>query len=203
MKWRQIKRAFAMFRAGRFGDAAVLKADAMEMRAAPALEAELADVRGYLPRIDLERLRRLPAGSFGRAYVEFLDQRGLQPLTISPELAEEVARNVYAVRYAATHDMFHTLLGFDTTLAGEAGVYAFSAEQGYVRRGHAILALAQVVYTLRQPWQFRRIRAAVRRGRELGARARLLLAFRFEEHWERPLAELQAELGLPPTGAMA
>lgn len=196
MKWGQLRRSIAMFRAGRYGDAAVLKADALGLQAAPAIEARLAPVRGYVPAIDLDALRRLPAGSFGRAYAEFLDERGLSPLIISPELAAEVARNVFAVRYAATHDMFHTLLGFDTSLAGEAGVYAFAAEQGYLRRGDAIVALAQVVYTLRRPWQFRRIRAAVRRGRELGRRARMLLAVRLEEHWERPLADLRAELGL-------
>jgi ubiquinone biosynthesis protein COQ4 len=196
MNWQQIRRSIAMFRAGRYGDAAVLKADALGARATPEIEAQLAPVRGWFPTIDLVALRRLPTGSFGRAYVEFLDARDLVPLIISPELGAEVARNPFAVRYAATHDMFHTVLGFDTSLPGEAGVYAFAAAQKYLRRGDWLVAFAQVVYTLWRPWQWRRIRAAVQRGRALGLRARMLLGFRFEEHWERPLEDLRAELGI-------
>ena len=43
----------------------------------------------------------------------------------------------------------------------------------------------------------------MRRGRALGRQARMLLAFRFEEHWQRPLTELRAELGIDPAGAGA
>jgi ubiquinone biosynthesis protein Coq4 len=201
--WRQIRRAIAMMRAGRYGDAAVLKADAAGTRALPEIEAQLGPVRGYLPAIDLEYLRTLPADSFGRAYAEFLDHNGISPLVISPELAEEVRRNTFAVRYVATHDMFHTVLGFDTSLPGEAGVYAFAAEQRYSSLSQVMLHSARVVYTLRKPWQWRQIRAAIHRGRALARQARMLLAFRFEEHWERPLAELRELLGIDAGGAAA
>src|SRR5688572_17296834 len=97
--WRQMRRAIAMMRAGRYGDAAVLKADAAGTRALPEIEAQLGPVRGYTPTIDIDYLRKLPAGSFGRAYAEFLDVNGISPLVISPELAEEVKRNTFAVRY--------------------------------------------------------------------------------------------------------
>lgn len=201
--WRQLRRSMAMMRAGRFGDAAVLKADALGTRATPAIEAQLGPVRGYLPGVDVAALRGLPVGSFGRAYVDFLDANKISPLEISDELADEVRRNTFAVRYVATHDMFHTILGFDASLAGEAAVYAFAAEQRYLVRGDWIVWFAQLVYTLWRPWQWRRIRAAVRRGRALGRQARLLLAVRFEEHWARPLGELRAELGIDPAGAGA
>jgi len=201
--WKQMRRATAMMRAGRFGDAAVLKADALGTRATPEIEAQLAPVRGYMPVVDVAALRALPTGSFGRAYIDFLDANKISPLVISAELAEEVRRNTFAVRYVATHDMFHAILGFDTSLAGEAAVYAFAAEQRYLRRGDLLVWFAQVVYTLWRPWQWRRIRAAVRRGRALGRQARMLLAFRFEEHWQRPLTELRAELGIDPAGAGA
>ena len=201
--WKQLRRAMVMMRAGRIGDAAVLKADGLGTRATPEVEAQLGPVRGYLPAIDLDALRRLPVGSFGRAYAEFLDARGLRPLAVSPELADAVARNTFAVRYVATHDMFHPVLGFDTSHAGEAGVYAFAAQQGYLRRGDWLVSFARVVYTLWRPWQARQIRAAIVRGRELGRRARLLLGFRFEERWQQPLDELRAELAIDPGLAAA
>lgn len=178
------------------GDAAILKADAVGARAAPEVEAKLEAVRGYLPSIDVEALRRLPPGTFGHEYAVYLERNQLMPFTVSPDLGEEVRRNVFAVRYAVTHDIFHLLLGFDTTLAGEIGVLAFAAAQGYSRSLRVGLWLARLLYPLMAPRQTRQIRENRRRGWELGARAGFLLGFRFEEAWGRPLAELKAELGL-------
>ena len=161
--WRQMRRAIAMMRAGRYGDAAVLKADVTGTRALPEIEAQLGPVRGYMPAIDVHYLRSLPAGSFGRAHVDFLDHNGISPLVISPELAEEVRRNTFAVRYVATHDMFHTVLGFDTSLPGEAGVYAFAAAQRYSSKSELLVSSARIIYTLRKPWRWRQIRDAIER----------------------------------------
>mgnify|MGYP007034009334 CR=1 FL=1 len=55
--WKQMRRATAMLRAGRFGDAAVLKADALGTRATPEIEAQLAPVRGYMPAVDVAALK--------------------------------------------------------------------------------------------------------------------------------------------------
>jgi ubiquinone biosynthesis protein Coq4 len=53
-----------------------------------------------------------------------------------------------------------------------------------------------VLYPVLAPWQLKEIFANVRKGQELGKKAKFLLGVRFEEYWERPLSEVRAELGL-------
>lgn len=178
------------------GDGAVLKAEALGARVSPKLAEALAPVRGYLPPIDLDRLRSLPEGTLGRAYAVYMEQNQLAPFQVSSAYRPYAERNVFAVRYAVTHDIFHLLLGFDTTLPGEIGVLAFAAAQGYSRSLWIGLYAALILYSLRVPWQIRRIVGNVRRGLTAGRRARCLLGRRFEEDWERELPDLRAELQL-------
>jgi ubiquinone biosynthesis protein Coq4 len=102
-----------------------------------------------------------------------------------------------AARYAVTHDMFHVLMGFDTSLAGEIGVLAFAAAQGYTRVQRWIgLPLAALLYPLFSPRSTPAIFRALRRGWRMGKRARFLLGVRLEEKFDRPVSELRLELGL-------
>lgn len=197
IKLRQLRRAMKA-RHTHQGDFAILKADAVGARATPAAEARLSAVRGYLPPISLEALRALPAGTFGREYARHMDENKLQPFAISNALERDLLeRNAFVTRYAVTHDMFHLLLGFDTSWAGEMGVLAFAAAQGYSRSTRVGLALAAVLYPLFSPRQTRLIYRCLRRGWQLGKRASFLLGERLEERWSQPLAELRRELGLP------
>ena len=197
IKLKQLYRAVGDLKSGRnLGDAAILKADALGSRCAPEVEARLEGVRGYLPSIDTEALKALPEGSFGRTYALYMESNKLSPFAVSPGLEEVVRRNVFSVRYAVTHDIFHLLLGFDTTLAGEIGVLAFAAAQGYSRSLRTGLFLARVLYPLVAPRQIRAIRANVKRGWALGERAAFLLGVRFEERWETPLVAFKRELAL-------
>ena len=165
IKLKQLYRAVGDLKSGRnMGDAAILKADALGTRCAPEVEAQLEGVRGYLPPIDTEALKALPEGSFGRTYALYLERNKLVPFTVSADLDEVVRRNVFSVRYAVTHDIFHLLLGFDTTLAGEIGVLSFAAAQGYSRSLRLGLFLARVLYPLAAPGQIRAIRENAKRG---------------------------------------
>src|SRR5262245_57779537 len=99
------------FRAGApLGDVAVLKLDAL---AAPprGITERLERVRGYAPDQDLAALRALPPGSLGREYARFLDANGITPLVVSPAIKERFRENPFVLRYTATHDLHHCLLG--------------------------------------------------------------------------------------------
>ena len=203
---KQLLKASRLLRSGGpLGDAAILKADAFDVRAAPSAEAQLGAVRGYLPRIDMAALRGLPDGTLGREYARMLDENGLSPFTVSEDFDPEVLRrNTFAARYAVTHDMFHVLTGFDTSWAGEMGVLAFAAAQGYTRVQRWIgLPLATVLYPIFSPRNAMAVFRALRRGWRMGKRARFLLGVRLEEHFERPIADLRAELGIEPDVSIA
>lgn len=121
----------------------------------------------------------------------------LKSLNISPKLEDVAKRNLFALRYLVTHDIFHVLLDFDTTYAGEIGVLAFAATQNYSKSLQIGLCLARLLYPILAPQQIKVIFANLEKGRELGKKADLLLGYRFEDHWEEPIDHLRKKLRLP------
>lgn len=195
IKLQRLYQAFVAYRhSDNLGDFALLKADAFRVEVEPAIANKMAQIRGYTPQVDLAELIKLPAGTFGREYASFMQKNGLKPLNISPELAEVGQNNLFALRYAVTHDMLHVLLGFDTTYAGEIGVLAFAVAQKYSRLQNASLAIARLLYPLLAPRQFRGIRENINRGRSIGEEAVFLLNYRFEDCWHESLASLRQKL---------
>jgi ubiquinone biosynthesis protein COQ4 len=190
------------YRAGApLGDVVVLKLDALS--APPKdLARRLERVRGYAPKQELARLRTLPPGSLGREYARFLDANGIEPLVVSAELKERFRDNPFALRYTATHDLHHLLTGFDTGLAGEAGVVAFNVGQGSAPGGRALLWGPRVVWALGSPSQARTIWHNVRVGLEMGRRAALVIAEPIESWFEEPLTVVRAKLRIPDPRAV-
>lgn len=187
----------AMKEPERIGDAAVYKAELGGARAYPEIEARLDGVRGYMPRIDLDALARLPDGTFGREYARFLAANGLHPIVptdrVDPAM---IARNAFTVRYAIIHDMVHVITGFDVTWPGEAGVWAFMGAQRYSTSFRIASILSLLVAPFRTPLRLREVWRAWKRGRAMGLRARLVLAERLEERFAERLCDVRAELGV-------
>lgn len=196
IKFKQLYRAIQVLKSEQLGDFAILKADAFGAKVDPNVESKLQQVVGYYPPIDLEKLSQYPKGSFGREYADHMKANHLKPFNVSPELDDIARRNVFALRYAVTHDIFHILLGFDTSYAGEIGVLAFAAEQNYSPALKFSLKLARAIYPILAPSQRKEIFANLHKGQELGKKATFLLGVRFEEYWEQPLSKVKAELGL-------
>jgi ubiquinone biosynthesis protein COQ4 len=196
-KLKQIKALQAYKNSENYGDFAILKSDLFGAKVNPTVEAKLQHVVGYYPHINLEELSKYPQGSFGREYAEHMRENNLKPFNISPELEDIARRNVFALRYVVTHDIFHLLLGFDTSYAGEIGVLAFATAQNYSKSLKISLWLAKILYPIIAPKQRQAIFANVEKGLELGKNAQFLLGYRFEEHWEEPINEIRSRLGLP------
>lgn len=197
--FRQLVRLVPRFRRGEVpaGDVALYKADALLGRIDPALAARLRGLDPLIPALDLEALRRLPVGTFGRAYADFLDAHHLAPFVISADADPAVLRrNAHWARYALVHDMFHVLLGYGPDLAGEAGVYAFTLAQRIARVFWLWLPVAALVLPLLAPWRLPRMIANARRGWALGRRADCLLALPLERRFGDDLGALRRELGL-------
>ncbi|HVV87000.1 MAG TPA: Coq4 family protein [Kofleriaceae bacterium] len=159
----------------------------------PGGKAALAD----RPRVDVDlpRLRALPDGTFGRETARFLDARGLDPADL-PKRAAGDARAWLRAHLYESHDLWHVVTGFDTDVAGELGLQAFYLAQLPGRLAAAILAIA-MTNTFLYAFDERDARMdAVVRGWQLGKTARPLLAVRWADLWELPLAEVRARLGL-------
>jgi len=197
VSWKAIRELFRARRAGAsLGDLAVMK---FAMLAGPSADHD-ARLRsrglGALD-IDITALRALPDATVGREYARFLDERGLSPLAISPEMKERFADNPYALRYTTTHDLFHLLTGFPTTPAGEMGLFAFMIAQGFAGGSRSRLWFSAGSYLLFMPLHTPGLLRNVRLGLSMGEKARPLLEEPLEAYLTEPLDVVRRRLELP------
>ncbi len=142
--------------------------------------------------VDYAALRALPADTLGGAYARALEAKGLDPDLFQrpPGLPEELA--YVAQRARQTHDLWHVLTRLDTDIPGEIALQAFTAEQNRLNFSELIVRFGKLFYGLRYP----RVWGMVRRARADGRRAKFLLAVRWEDWWDVPLAEVRRRVGL-------
>ncbi len=109
------------------GDVAVLKLSLFSRSEGllPTSEAARKMKETNFKAIEIEELALYPAGSFGRAYFEFMKRHRLKPFNFSDRVESYYENYPIAIRYARIHDMVHVLLGFEADFEGELGVYAF------------------------------------------------------------------------------
>ena len=153
-----------------------------------------------------EALRRLPEGSFGRAYADFMDGADLSAdgLLEASELGNDqtAAASVgdpdlewWGCRLRDSHDLWHVLSGYGRDEAGEVALLAFThAQTG--NRAIAMIVLVGAAVGLAQGglgWPGYLLRA-----RRRGKAARRLQFAPYEDWLARPLADVRADLGIEP-----
>lgn len=151
---------------------------------------------------DRARLEAMPAGSVGRAYLDFIDSEGItaeglvKASEVDPGAAWHAETDLVYLRdrMRDTHDLWHTVTGYKGDLVGEGALLAFSFAQTW-NPGVGFI-----------------ISAGFLKGREIGLRRQMLLGLRrgfsaewlpavaWEEQLERPLRVVRRELavGDPP-----
>lgn len=158
---------------------------------------------------DRAALARLPAESFGRSYLAFVEARdfaadGLQQVSDRTVIGElnaslDPERRWFYRRITAMHDLWHVLTGYATDEAGESALLAFSLGQGLGARGFRLLLVAAACKgSFAGGFAFQRgLAAAWRRGR----RTAPLAEARYEELLPLPLEAVRRWLRIPPPRA--
>lgn len=158
---------------------------------------------------DRAALARLPAASFGRAYLAFLEENGFQAMALL-ELQKQVeahwdaeegvprldpVRDWFRERFLLAHDLHHVLTGYGTDDVGEATLLAFTLAQA-PGRGQALLSVGAAFEVRRHlGWSFFGYDfRAWRRGR----RAARLAAAPWEELLPLRLESVRHLLGIAP-----
>ncbi len=145
--------------------------------------------------IDLDVLAKLPAGTLGHAYAEFLQSRGFTPDVFegAPAGVTDPRASYVIQRIRQTHDLWHVVTGQATDPASEVALQAFTYAQ-VGAPSSLILAIAGTLRGIREkPGIVHDVLAMYRTGRH----AEKLATFPWEDHWATPLGELRAMLGLP------
>ncbi|QDE95410.1 MULTISPECIES: Coq4 family protein [Myxococcus] len=145
--------------------------------------------------LHLAALRALPEHTLGRAFVDHLEANQVNPDAL-PYLEARTDEEYVRAHLLESHDVWHVLTGFPTSVAGELGIQAFSLAQVGSPFALGILAgglTNTLLYAFSQREE--RMRAIVR-GWLLGQRARLLFGAPWRQMWEAPLVEVRQRYGL-------
>ncbi len=157
--------------------------------------ARLAMTQYIAPLPYIEVLKRLPNGTLGREYAEFVIQHGFDPNFYRKINDIGDVASYLLLRLRQTHDLWHVLLGLDISIPEEIGLKAFELAQ--TRRPMAgILVAGGFVKAFLTTRDTNAMLSAIARGYRMGLNAKPFLAQKWEEMWEKPLAELRTELGI-------
>ncbi len=146
---------------------------------------------------DLDRLGALAEGSLGRVFADHIRTNGFDPDYYRRlEIVDDVTYVMMRVRQ--THDLWHCLTGFGVDRIGELALKAFELAQ--LRRPMAAVITSGGVlrFLLKDPDQLGEVLRGISQGYRLGLAAHPLLACKWEEDWEKPVAQWRAELNIDP-----
>ncbi|KAJ3103653.1 Ubiquinone biosynthesis protein [Phlyctochytrium bullatum] len=143
----------------------------------------------------MDSLRRLPKGLLGREYVDFLDRHEVTPdsrcevkFIYDDELAYVMQR------YRQVHDIFHTVTGLGISVEEELAIKWLELQQ----TGLPMTALSALVGPLRLNAKERNnfFEDLVPWAIQSGGRAQFFLNIHYEKIWDKPLSQVQQELGI-------
>jgi hypothetical protein len=159
--------------------------------------AELIRDRYIPPAHDLEKLLTYHPNSLGYIYATTMKEKGFDPNLHAQMTAASDAHYV-ELRLSQTHDLWHIVTGFDTSVVGELGLQAFHLPQLPYPLATMLVANGLMSTTLLTPEVLPQLLEAIAQGLQMGKAAKSLFAQKWEEGWEKPLVEWQAELNIEP-----
>ena len=152
----------------------------------------------YVPsNYDIETLLTYPQDSLGYIYAAAIKKSGFDPYLHAGMTAKSDGEYV-ELRLSQTHDLWHVITGFDTSPIGELGLQAFHLPQFPYPLATMLLANSLISTTLFAPQELPQLLAAIAQGFQMGKTAKSLFAQKWEEGWEKPLTQWQAELNIQP-----
>jgi ubiquinone biosynthesis protein COQ4 len=152
---------------------------------------------------DHDTIKKLPAGTVGRAYVDFMEREGLSAAGLEAEYAKFTDAGVrfedgidrYGDRLRDTHDMLHVLTGYGRDALGEQCVLAFTYAQNR-NLGVGFIAYAGGFELKRRVAPSAPIMAAIREGHRIGNAAQNIVHEDIAELLKEPLADARERLGI-------
>ena len=163
------------------------------MKATPEVAQIIAE-RYIAPPHDLDALLQYPQDSLGYAYASRLKQAGFQVLAAEVKINSDTS--YVENRWQQTHDIWHVITGFDTSEIGEIGLQAFYLAQFQLPLASLLIANALISATLLQPEALSPLLSAIAQGWKMGQTAKPLIAQKWEQAWEKPVAVWQTELNV-------
>jgi ubiquinone biosynthesis protein Coq4 len=126
-----------------------------------------------------------------------MKEKGFDPNLHAGMAAQSDAEYV-EMRLSQTHDLWHIVTGFAPSEIGEIGLQAFHLPQFPYPLASMVVASSLITSTLMAPTALPLLLEAIAQGFQMGKAAQPLFAQKWEEGWEKPLSQWQAELNIQP-----
>jgi len=166
------------------------RGDMRDPFADPALE-QLWQQRYCPEHYDVDELLSLSPETLGGMYARHMKSRGLRP-DFFDAVTPRHNLHYLRLRMRQTHDIWHTLTGFDTNPVGEVGLQAFYFAQFTNGQSALIIAGAILKSILRRRYgELEQFVEAFCDGYRNGRRARPLLGVKWEDLWLEPVEDLR------------
>jgi len=166
------------------------RGDMRDPFADPALE-QLWQQRYCPEHYDVDELLSLSPETLGGMYARHMKSRGLRP-DFFDAVTPRHNLHYLRLRMRQTHDIWHTLTGFDTNPVGEVGLQAFYFAQFTNGQSALIIAGAILKSILRRRYgELEQFVEAFCDGYRNGRRAQPLLGVKWEDLWQVPVEDLR------------
>lgn len=166
------------------------RGDMRDPFADPALE-QLWQQRYCPEHYDVDGLLSLSPETLGGMYARHMKSRGLRP-DFFDAVTPRHNLHYLRLRMRQTHDIWHTLTGFDTNPVGEVGLQAFYFAQFTNGQSALIIAGAILKSILRRRYgELEQFVEAFCDGYRNGRRAQPLLGVKWEDLWQEPVEDLR------------
>ncbi|KIM40648.1 hypothetical protein M413DRAFT_446070 [Hebeloma cylindrosporum] len=149
--------------------------------------------------IDMDKLANYPEGSFGQAYVTWLERCGVTPDTREPVHYIDDPELAYVMqRYRESHDFYHCICNLPVNVESELALKYFE----FAKLGLPMTAIAALFGPLRLTEQKRSrlFSEYVPWALKCGGSAQSLITVYWEERWEQNVIDMKREFGIwdPP-----
>jgi ubiquinone biosynthesis protein COQ4 len=161
--------------------------------------AEIVRDRYLAPPPNMEALSKCPEGSLGESFAAYIKKTGFDP-NYYRALAIADDTSYILTRLRQTHDIWHLVTGFESDVAGELGLQAFCLAQIRIPLPIILLAGGLMKVLIQSPQDLDKLLERIAVGYRMGAKAKPLLAERWEDNWDRSLTEIRQALDLDLTG---
>lgn len=159
--------------------------------------AQIVEERYLAPTPNLDELIKYPLGSLGYEYASAMKAAGFDPEFYRPIQVVDDLSYIF-LRLRQCHDIWHTVTGFGTNITGELGLNAFNLAQTHLPLPIMLIAGGLLKTLMQSPQDLDKLLDRIAVGYRMGSKAQPFLAQKWEENWEKPLAEWRTELGVEP-----